>query len=256
MISRMLFALTLTGGLATSLVAADNQVYELRTYTLVDQAAEAKLDAHLESALVPALERQGLGPIGAFDQANAAPDAPIEVMLLIAGPDTDAVTGAAAKLADDAAYQRAAADYLATPFDKPLLRRIRSELLLAFDCWPTAEVPQQKAAGRDRLFELRTYESPTERTGDLKVEMFNSGEVPIFLASGVAPVFMGRTMVGERMPNLTYLTVYDDATARDAAWKKFSSHPEWLKLRVVKKYEGTVSTIHKSDWTPKPYSRL
>ena len=67
---------------------------------------------------------------------------------------------------------------------------------------------------------------------------------------------MGQAMIGDKMPNLTYMTVYDGETERDAAWKKFGSHPDWQTLRKVKKFEGTVSKIHKSDWRPKPYSHL
>ncbi|MCA9132262.1 MAG: NIPSNAP family protein [Planctomycetales bacterium] len=232
------------------------QVLELRTYTLVDAAAEKKLDAYLEHALLPALGRQGLSPIGVFDQAAAAEDGSIEVLLLLPGPSLEAVLGAQAKLNHDADYARAGADYLSTPADKPLLKRIRSELLLSFECWPQVTVPAQKKEDKPRLFELRVYESPTEQLGELKVEMFNAGEVPIFLDSGIQPVFMGQALVGDKLPNLTYMTVYNDDANRQAAWKNFLQHDDWQVLKAVKKYQGTVSKIHKSDWVPKPYSQL
>ena len=232
------------------------QVLELRTYTLVDADAEAKLDRYLETALIPALLRQGLGPIGAFDQAAAAEDGAVQVMLLIAGPSVESVTGATAKLADDADYQTAAADYLQTPAKQPVISRIGSELLLSFACWPQVAIPAQKQANRPRLFELRVYESPTEQLGELKVEMFNSGEVPIFLGSDIMPVFMGQALIGDKLPNLTYMTVYDDDASRQKGWENFRNHPDWKVLSGVEKYKGTVSKIHKSDWTPKPYSQL
>ncbi len=235
-------------------LAEENQLLELRTYTLVDQAAEAKLDAYLEDSLIPALVKQGLGPIGAFDQA--ADGETVEVMLLIPGPSVESVTGAAAKLASQRDYLEAAKDYLATPPNQPVVKRIRSELLRSFDCWPQVTVPKQRESDQQRLFELRVYESPTENFGELKVEMFNAGEVPIFLDSGVIPVFMGQALVGDMMPNLTYMTVYDDDAARKKAWKNFSAHPDWQVLKQVKKYKGTVSKIHKSDWVPKSYSQL
>ena len=174
-------------------LAQEKQVLELRTYTLVDEEAEAKLDAYLEKALVPALGRQGLGPIGVFDQASDAES--VQVMLLIAGPTSESVTGASAKLLEDPQYQLDAKDYLATPPKQPLIQRIRSELLLSFDCWPQVKVPAQKTASKERLFELRVYESPTEHYGNLKVEMFNAGEVPIFLDCGIIPVFMGQALI-------------------------------------------------------------
>ncbi len=246
--------------LSPSLLAAEpQQVLELRTYTLVDEAAEAKLDDYLSKALIPALKRQGLGPIGAFDQAeldDSQADSPIQVALLIAGPDADAVTGSSAKLADDAEYQKVAADYLSTAADKPIVKRISSELLRSFAVWPKVTVPQLQRDGKPRLFELRTYESPTERLGELKVDMFNSGEVPIFLDAGINPVFMGQALIGDKTPNLTYMAVFDDADTRAECWKNFLADPAWEQLKAVEKYQGTVSKIHKSDWVPKPYSEL
>ena len=234
----------------------ENQILELRTYTLVDAQAEKKLDDYLQHALVPALARQGLGPIGVFGQSGEAEDGKIRVMLLVAGADAKSVTEAQAKLAADDAYLQAAEVYLNTPVDQPIVERIQSELLRSFDCWPRVVTPQQKTDGRSRLFELRIYESPTELRGQLKVEMFNSGEVPIFLDSGIVPVFMGQALIGDKMPNLTYMTVYDDEAKRGAAWKTFVDHPDWQELKQVEKYKGTVSKIFKSDWLPKPYSQL
>jgi hypothetical protein len=232
------------------------QIIELRTYTLVDATAEQKLDHYLEQALLPALERQGLGPIGVLDQAAESPEGLVQVMLLIAGPSVEAVTSASEKLTADDKYQTAAADYLKTPAGQPLVKRISSELLMSFNCWPKVTVPTQKREGKSRLFEMRIYESPTENLGNLKVEMFNAGEVPIFLDCKIAPVFMGQALIGDLMPNLTYMTVYNNDEERQAAWKTFAQHADWQVLKAVPKYQGTVSKIHKSDWVPKSYSQL
>ncbi|TWT77022.1 hypothetical protein Pla123a_24500 [Posidoniimonas polymericola] len=244
--------------LATCCFAEDatKQVIQLRTYTLVDAEAEQRLDDYLENALLPALKRQGIGPVGVLTPAEAEAGQPPRVMLITPADSWAALLDAERRLDADTEYRQAAKDYLATPADKPLVKRITSELLIAFDAWPQTSVPEQKQAGKDRLFELRTYESPTEEFGRLKVEMFNSGEIPIFLDSGISPVFMGQAVVGDKLPNLTYLTVYDDADARDLAWKTFVEHADWQVLKEVKKYLGTVSKIHKSDWKAKSYSEL
>lgn len=266
-VSCLAFAGWLTHSPAMAQELGINQALELRTYTLVDEASEAKLDAYLEQALLPALTRLELGPIGVFGQAPEGDDAQaaqsdqkeakeIQVLLLIPGASVAAVTGAAAQLSIDERYQTAAADYLNTPAAEPLVKRIRSELLMSFNCWPSVIVPKQKRDEQPRLFEMRVYESPTEKLADLKVEMFNAGEVPIFLDCGIAPVFMGNALIGDRMPNLTYMTVYNNDEERQAAWKAFVAHPDWQVLKAVEKYQGTVSKIDKSDWLPKPYSQL
>jgi hypothetical protein len=245
------------------------QVMELRTYTFKDPGFVEAFDTYAQEALIPALNRAGIAPVGAFSLAAVQPApagtspepdakivAPPKVMLLLPAANAEAIAMANERVAADKEYQRAAAAYFKTPADKPMLERINSELLVAFNAWPEVKVPKQKAKDLPRLFELRTYESPSENLGNLKVEMFNSGEVPIFLDCGIQPVFMGQAVVGSLMPNLTYMTVYDDAAELTDAWKRFSEHPKWKKLREVKKYEGTVSKIHKTNWEPKPYSQL
>lgn len=247
---------------------AKRQLLELRTYTLRDKAAVAAFDQYAAEALVPALNRLGIEPVGAFkmtaEQPVAAgagkPDSSLvaQPKVLLVLPAKDAETSALAneRIAADKEYKVDAATYNETPGEKPLIARISSELLVAFDCWPEVKVPKQKAANQTRLFEMRTYESPTEQLGHLKVEMFNSGEVPIFLDCDIQPVFMGQAVVGSVMPNLTYMTVYDNASELTAAWKRFSDHPDWKVLREVAKYKGTVTKIHKSNWEPTSYSQL
>ena len=149
-----------------------------------------------------------------------------------------------------------AADYLTTPRDAAPLKRIRSELLYAFDCMPKLKVPELTKQNQDRIFELRVYESPTEGFGDLKVEMFNAGEVPIFLDCGIIPVFMGQAIVGDQMPNLTYMTVYANEQAKREAWSKFPGHPDWKKLSAIQRYKGSVSKIHKFNLAPVEGSQL
>jgi hypothetical protein len=232
-----------------------NEYYELAQYVGIDPARVGEMDAYFEKALLPALKRQGIENVGVFVERAPAGDK-TSMYLLVPLKDAQQVAGYRDVLAKDAAFQKDAESYLATDNKNPVYQRIRSELLLAFDCMPKLKVPSQKAANKDRLFELRTYESSTERMGTLKVEMFNNGEVPIFLDSGIQPVFFGQCVVGDRMPNLTYMTVYDNAEVRDAGWKKFIEHPEWKKLSAVEKYKGTVSKIYKTDLLPRPYSQL
>lgn len=247
------------------------QVIELRTVTLRDAAAEKAFDKYAAEVLIPALNRQGITPVGALafapvqpPQGTAAaptPPAPTDgvppkVLLVLPSTDATALLSINDRLDADAEYRKSAAEYLKTPAEQPLLERVRSELLMSFEAWPKVVVPKQTAAGRKRLFELRTYESPTEELGRLKVEMFNSGEVSIFRTCEIQPVFMGRALIGDKQPNLTYMTVHDDNDARVAAWKRFAENEDWKKLREVEKYKGTVSKIHKTDWLPKPYSQL
>jgi hypothetical protein len=61
--------------------------------------------------------------------------------------------------------------------------------------------------------------------------MFGDGEIDIFRRVGMTPVFFGQTIVGPRMPNLTYMLAFDDLAAREKLWNVFSADPEWQKMR-------------------------
>jgi hypothetical protein len=250
-VATILFTLAFTA-------AADSnegkQYYELREYRLKSAEAAKQVDAYLTGALVPALSRLGVGPVGVLREIEEKAE-PIR-FVLISYDSLDHIATAAARLAEDEAYQEAAAEYLSTPPEHTPLQRIRSELLVAFDCMPRLIVPELTAQNQDRVFELRTYESPTERLGELKVEMFNAGEVPIFLDCGIIPVFLGQALVGDVTPSLTYMTVYPSMQAKAEAWKKFPVHPDWINLKDVPKYKGTVSKIHKWELVPVEGSQL
>ncbi|MDA0206784.1 MAG: NIPSNAP family protein [Acidobacteria bacterium] len=241
---------------AALLPAQQRQYLELRTYHLKAAEDLAAIDSYMEQALLPALKRQGVGPVGVFAKDDQEPDRTPNVYMLIPYDSIEQFTSLQEKLDADQTYQMAASGYFAAPRDTPRFARIESELLHSFKVWPQVKVPAQTASGKDRLFELRKYESHTERMGALKVEMFNSGEVPIFLDAGIQPVFMGRAMTGPNTPNLTYMTVFEDMPALETHWKAFSAHPDWKVLSGVEKYKGTVSKIHKTWLRPRPYSGL
>ena len=240
---------------AIGMSAADHdkqQYLEFRTYHLSSADEMPQVDAYLEKGLLPALQRQGIEPVGVF--TDEAPEGAPSVHLLIPFDSIGQFSEMQGKLDADGKYQSAAADYFSTPQKEPRFSRIDSELMLSFKAFPRAAVPALHKKGKPRLFELRSYESHSEKMGTLKVEMFNSGEVPIFLDCGIQPVFMARVLAGPKMPNLTYMTVYAGPEQLKEAWGKFGKHPDWDKLKQVEKYKGTVSKIHKALLVPRSYS--
>jgi hypothetical protein len=66
--------------------------------------------------------------------------------------------------------------------------------------------------------------------------MFHSGEFEIFRAAGFHMVFFGDTLVGSRMPSLTYMLSFTDATELDAKWDVFRNDPAWKKLSGSPRY--------------------
>ena len=108
------------------------------------------------------------------------------------------------------------------------------------------------------MFELRTYESPTDQDHKRKVEMFNSGEFDVFEKAGFWQIFYGDTVIGSRMPNLTYMLVYDNLAAREKNWAAFAADPQWLKLRATPGLSDAeiVSNISNTLLRPLPFSPI
>ena len=130
--------------------------------------------------------------------------------------------------------------------------------MLAFEGMPKLTVPAAMAEHRSRVFELRTYESPTDQDHQRKVEMFNSGEFDIFAKAGFWQIFYGDTLIGPRMPNLTYMVGFESLAERDKKWATFASLPDWKKLSSSPRYafEDIVSSITNLILSPAPYSQI
>jgi hypothetical protein len=95
--------------------------------------------------------------------------------------------------------------------DRAPFVRSESSLMLAFEKLPKVEASPLAAARKPRIFEMRIYESANSDAARRKVEMFNGGgEIAIFQKTGLTPVFFGQTLIGPRLPNLTYMVVFED----------------------------------------------
>jgi hypothetical protein len=60
--------------------------------------------------------------------------------------------------------------------------------------------------------------------------MFNDAEIGIFKRTGLTPVFFGDTLIGTRMPNLTYMLTFKDTAELTERWAAFRDDPEWKEL--------------------------
>jgi hypothetical protein len=227
-------------------------VYELRAYSL-KVAKKPLLDDYLSKAFIPALRRLGTGPVGVFSDVPAGDE--IAVYVLVVLPNAELAVAIPDKLAADADYLKAGADFLNAPATDPVYERIDSSLLVAFEGMPHLAKPD---TSKPRIVNLRTYESHNERAAKTKIEMFNTKELPIFQRVGLTPVFFGETIVGPRTPNLTYMLVFPDDDARKAAWGRFGADDDWHKLKSIPEYmdKEIVSKITNRILTPEPYSEI
>ena len=74
--------------------------------------------------------------------------------------------------------------------------------------------------------------------------MFNEGgEITLFKRLNFNSVFYASVFAGAHMPNLMYMTSFENMADRDAHWKDFSAAPEWKKLSGLPEYQNNVSKI-------------
>jgi hypothetical protein len=120
------------------------------------------------------------------------------------------------------------------------------------------EVPTGlKAPAAEHIYELRSYEGPTEKYFANKVQMFNKGdEISLFKRLGFNAVFYASVLAGAHMPNLMYMTSFDNMEAREAHWKAFSADPYWKQLVADPQYQHNVSHIDIIFLHPTEYSDL
>jgi hypothetical protein len=220
---------------------ATRQYIELRRYHLLPGTKQRAFIDFIGGAAIPAMNRAGISPVGAFTVVYGE-NAP-SLLLVIAHPTLDSVASLRERLASDAVYARDGAAILEAPLSEPAFVRVESTLLRAFVAMPAVETSPAAGTASRRIFEVRTYESHSDRAALNKLKMFNAGEVPIFRRAGLTPVFFGETVIGARMPSLTYMLTFPDMPARDTAWAKFGQDPEWKALSSDPQYRDNVSAL-------------
>jgi hypothetical protein len=235
--------------------SAPRQYIELRRYHLLPGARQRAFTAFVGEVAIPAMNRAGVGRVGAFTVVYGENEP--SLLLVLAHQTIDSVVSLRDRLASDAVYARAGAAILDAPMSDPAFVRVESTLLRAFEAMPTLEPSAGAATGTPRIFELRTYESHSDRAALNKLKMFNAGgEVPIFRRAGLTPVFFGETVIGAKMPSLIYMLTFPNISARDAAWASFGKDSEWKTLSADPQYRDNVSAISDIILQPTPYSQI
>lgn len=161
------------------------------------------------------------------------------------------------KLHKDKGYQSDGSEYINASYDNPPYQRIETILLKSFRDMPDFSVPNHNTSRSERVYELRSYEGPTEKYYRNKVDMFNDGgEVKLFKRLDFQAVFYGEVISGSMMPNLMYMTTFPNMESRTEHWKTFGSDPEWKSMSSLTKYKNNVSHSIIQLLYPTEYSDL
>jgi hypothetical protein len=237
----------------THLTARD--FYQIKVYTVKDADQESRVDTYLKMAYIPAMHRAGIKKVGVFKPIADDPAAGTKVFVFIPLKDLNQLDKIEEKLTNDKELKTEGVDYINAAHDNPPYERIESMLLKAFTAQPEYFAPTFSTPKKDQIFELRSYEGATEKLYKKKVEMFNEGgEAAIFQNLGCNPVFFAEVLSGSKMPNLVYMTAYENMESNKEHWNAFRVAPAWEELKSKEEYANTVSHIDKWLCYPTDYS--
>lgn len=224
-------ALASVAALAASapLRAADNeasppQYFEVFTFRLNFGAQFDRFLAFLEKRAVPILQKHRFGTMGFFTVA-VGQHIPAVVEILTY-PSLAEKEGLFAKLWGDLEFTAAVAELESA--GPPYFRR-DSVMLRATSFCPALK-PTGAGEPPHRLYELRTYESSTNRQHGFMHDRFAGGEIEVFHKCGIHPILYADTYIGPNQPNLVYLIPFESESAREKAWAAFGDHPDWKRI--------------------------
>jgi len=218
------------------------EFYEIKIYTLRDRSQQSRVDAYLKDAYIPAMHRAGIKSIGVFVPVESDTTSGKRIYVLTPYSSLDQFTKLTVGVLSDPDYLTSGRDYIDAVYTNAPYARIESMLLRAFSGMPSIGLPVLATPRSERIYELRSYESPTEKIHVNKVKMFNDGdEVGLFKRLGFNAVFYGDVISGSHMPNLMYMTTFANRASRDEHWKSFSDDSQWKNLKAMEEYQNNVS---------------
>ncbi len=235
--------------------SSNRSCYALTVYHFDTKAQEQVIDNYLRDALLPALHRLKVSNIGVFKAISNDTTSDKQLYVIMSLPSVEAVTTLQGKLADDKTFPAAGEAYINAPYNAPAFKRKETILLQAFPLAPQMELPRLNGDRSNRIYELRSYESASEMIFRNKVKMFNEGgEIALFKRLNFNAIFYSEVIAGDKMPNLMYMTSFENMADRDAHWKAFVEDPEWKKLSSMPEYQNNVSKIDITFLRPTAYS--
>lgn len=230
------------------------EYYQLKTYTFDTEVQVASTDNYLKDAYLPAMKRLGIANIGVF-KPRPETDSLKKIYVLIPYSSLSQILSVEEELAMDSTYLLAGSKYINASYDQPPYQRIESTIMKAFDEMPSLKASAVEGPRENRVYELRSYQSPTEAYHKNKVEMFNEGgEVELFESLNFNAVFYASVISGSKMPNLMYMTTFSDLESQTEHWNAFRESPVWTELKAIEKYKNSVSHSDKYYLYPTDYS--
>ncbi len=234
---------------------ASKEFYLIKIYYLANKAQEARVEAFLKNAWIPTVHRTGIKNVGVFKPLETDSTYGKRIVILVSFKSLELTAKFPDLIMVDKQFNLDGKDYLEALYNDPPYQRIENILLRNMRGAPLFQPPSFSNPRGERVYELRSYESATEKIYQNKLKMFVDGdEFGLFKRLGFNAVFYADVIAGSHMPNLMYMTTFANQASRDEHWKAFVDDPQWKKLVVMPEYQHTISKNTQYFLRPTEYS--
>ncbi|MDO4586114.1 MAG: NIPSNAP family protein [Planctomycetia bacterium] len=258
MIATLLGTQTSNRALADETTAIQRDFIEIRIFWVEKEEKKNALIEQIDEKLIPLRNKLGFDKIGVFsvnDELHQNDGSFIyrykNAVFVISSHSsiTKMIT-----LEDQVRDSIPASDFLNNASEFNLYSEQDCSLLQAFPSCPKVEIPTKSP---ERVIQLRYYYSPNYERNQAKLNMFDvRGELDLFRRCQMNPVFFGKTIYGQFMPNITYMLSFENDEARKKGWDQFVSSDEWKTMSGESQFENTAIKIRNLFLKPSPKSQI
>ena len=249
------FIFLLNTGFTPAATPPASEYYQLTIYHCKTADQLEITNAYLKNTYLPALHKSGLINIGVFSSLDNDTAIDKRLYVLVPFASLQKYESLMTALTEGSLIKNDTSAYTSAAFNKMPFERMETALLKAFKNMLHLKKPSLTAPLSERIYELRSYEGPTERLYRQKVKMFNDGgEVALFDRLKFNAIFYAEVLSGSHMPNLMYMTSFNNKAERDEHWKNFGADSVWKRISILPEYLNTVSKADIFFLHPTQYS--
>jgi hypothetical protein len=242
-----LFLCLISVSLSTNSLQAQERAYLiLKKYSFASTEDLHQTSQFIETSYLPALKKIGYTNIGVFVELPETESKIPDLYLLHSVKDIQQLAQLDAQLLNMGTWKGN---------QLPQYLRVVTTLMQTFEDMPQLQPCPLEGDRAQRIYELRSYESSNTERYLNKVDMFNAGgEITLFEELGFNAVFYGEVLAGSQMPNLMYMTTFENKEKRDQLWNQFFTSDKWEELKSNPFYQGNVSKADIIFMVPTAYS--
>ncbi len=216
--------------------------YLIQIYHCSTTKQITNIDAFLKNTFLPYMHENGIKKVGVFAPVDNDTATDKKLYVWVPFKNIQKLDELDQKIEALDPMAKAAIIHLENADGSLPYTRIEKIITRAFKFQPEYITKSSLTKSSNRIYEYRSYESPTEAMHLRKVHMFNEGgEVTLFESLNFNAIFYSKVIAGSNMPNLIYMTSFNNMEDRNTHWKSFVEAPLWKKISVAPEYLNSVN---------------